>query len=109
MFGGGPWSSALAGLQQLEELHLTGHRINSSSWPAGLPGLGKLRVMRLAGPAATAPSTPGLSLPPEWSSLGQLQSLWLLNISHIQGACCGYVATAMLFNSFQGLQFRSPH
>lgn len=108
---GGPWGSALAGLEQLEELHLTGHRINSSSWPAALPSLSKLRVLHLAGPAAVGPSTLGSSLPPEWSSMGQLQSLWLLNMSHIQGECCGYypmVATAKWPWAASGKWFTAP-
>lgn len=74
--------SALAGVDYLEELHLAGHVLgtNGSSWPAAIAALHKLRVLHLTGPAS-----PGATLPQEWSGLSQLQSLWMLNMSSVQG------------------------
>lgn len=73
---------ALAGVDYLEELHLTGHVLgtNGSNWPAAIAALPRLRVLHLTGPAS-----PGATLPQEWSGLSQLQSLWMLNMSSLQG------------------------
>lgn len=75
-------ASAFAGVDQLEELHLTGHvlGINGTSWPAGIASLSKLRVLHLSGPGAA-----NATLPSAWSQLRQLQSLWMLNMSNVQG------------------------
>jgi hypothetical protein len=76
----GPWGPAFAGLDHLQEIHLSSHVSNISSWPAALTTLPNLRVLHLAGPGA-----PGDMLPAEWSLLTSLQSLWLLNMTHVQG------------------------
>lgn len=77
--------TALWGVSALEELHLTGHIINGS-WPAALVSLPLLKVLRLSGPGA-----PGSALPAEWGNMTQLQSLWLFNITALQGVLRTYM------------------
>lgn len=76
----GSWGLAFAGVDRLEEVHLSSHVINISGWPAALTALPNLKVLHLAGPGA-----PGNMLPSNWSSITSLQSLWLLNMTHAQG------------------------
>jgi hypothetical protein len=82
-FGAGA-SLVLAGNDRLEELHLTGHVMhgfsNVSLWPASLNTMPNLRVLHLSGPSA-----PGAGLPDLTGSMAQLQSLWLLNMSNVEG------------------------
>jgi hypothetical protein len=78
----GGFTSAFIGNTYLEEIHLTGHVMTASTsrWPTALATLPNLRVLHISGPAA-----PGSQLPSAWSSMTQLQSLWLLNMTYIQG------------------------
>lgn len=69
-------------MSELEELRLKEHVLHGTTpLPPELGALPSLRVLHLPGPLA-----PGSSLPAEWGSLRQLQSLWLLDVSGLAGA-----------------------
>ena len=76
------FTSAFIGNTYLEEIHLTGHLMlaSTSRWPAALATLPNLRVLHLSGPAAM-----GSLLPAEWSGMNQLRSLWMLNMTNVEG------------------------
>jgi hypothetical protein len=82
-FGAGP-GLPFAGNDRLEELHLPGHIMNGFNsgtlWPSPLNTMPRLRVLHLSGPGPA-----GVRLPDMAGSMSQLQSLWLLNMSNIQG------------------------
>jgi len=76
-------------LDELTELNLAGHELLGVLPSLSLSRLSKMRVLKLSGPLTNS------SLPSEWSALGSLQTLWLLNMRGLQGNCY----TRILHNS----------
>eukprot|EP00775_Hariotina_reticulata_P011533 gene11533-11676_t len=66
-------------LSELQELNLAGHQL-LGPLPPQMSGFSKLRVLKLSGPFTSSP------LPSTWSALVNLQTLWLLDMTGVQGS-----------------------